>query len=128
MRNCFCEDFDLSFSVKMASPIGFCHGYFINVQIPRSVVLDLAENGIYPNYTSRKGWFLAISLNNNTRINLNGIRIYDLSNDILKDLEYNNVVIKELAIRAYSKNSNRHHLGCYATKLIMRADYKRLDK
>ena len=121
MRNCFFEDNDFTTTVR---PMSFIKkdndGYFTIIKINKTDVVKFMMLGITPEYIKEKDIFIvSVGITNSTKIRINGIRATSLSltDNRLQQMPLSLISIRELAIRVYSKNTNKIH-QCYATKVI----------
>ena len=119
MKNCYFEDSNLYLSVSPIELFNYSdRGYYVIVNIARKDVVRLMENDIIPHHDKDSFFSLKVRLNNNTRIQLNGIRVTNLSDEKLRYIPIDLVTIKELALKRYS-NKTYNHEQCYATRLIL---------
>ena len=123
MRNCFFEENDFSTTVRPCSFIKEDkHGYFTEVRINKTDVVKFMEHGVTPEYDIDNNIFkIAISLNNNTTLHLNGMRA-SLSDKRLKEIPVDYISIRELALRLYSSKTGYKNRQCYAIKALFRLD------
>ena len=119
MKNCYFEDSNLYLSVSPIELFNYSdRGYYVIVNIARKDVVRLMENDIIPHHDKDSFFSLKVRLNNNTRIQLNGIRVTNLSDEKLRYIPIDLVTIKELALKRYS-NKTYNNEQCYATRLIL---------
>lgn len=120
--NCLFDDIDLITSVKPLRM--FCSdndGYFIEVCINKTSIVDFMKNGISPVYDGEKEIFkLRIRINNATIIRINGLKVNNLDDSMLRAVPNNLWTIRELKLHKYSHKTKMPKDSCYATRLILR--------
>lgn len=126
MRNCFFEDNDFTTTVRPASFIKKDNrGYFIDIRINKTDVVKFMMFGLVPTYHADKDIFtLSVTLNNATKIRINGIRATSLNLDDnrLQQMPLSLISIRELALKQYSNKTDYKSQQCYATKAIFHID------
>lgn len=127
MRNCYFEDCDINIKVRPLTTISKgVDGYFIDVAISKKDLLILMISGIFPDWDSEKKSFkLAVRLNNNTKLYLNGLRVTSLEDERLLMIPLSKLSIRELSLKKYSTSTNVKKCSCYAVKLNYHVDISR---
>lgn len=120
-KNCFFEDFDISFTAKLDSVIEQnSKGYFIKIRIPPNQVSKLMKYGIYPNRKDVDYWVLTIKINNRTSIMLNGRKVDWYKTSTFDDIPLDRLVINGLILRKYSTRvQEEYQCSCYAKRLVL---------
>ena len=123
MYNCFFDDTNYMASVRVASAFkDDSHGYFIEVKVRKIDVPEFLKLGIIPEYSSDGYFFIQVRLTNKTFIQVNGTKIWNLSEPRLAKLPVNQMHINELILKRYSIKNKRRIGQCYATRFIFRID------
>lgn len=116
--NCFFEDVDCFLSIRLKTFIkNDKHGYFMELFIKNSDVLDLIKLGIRPYWSkTRNHFYIRIGLNNKTKILMNGILSESLATDEFKNVRISDITLKEISLSRYKNELNTRQ--CYCNKLI----------
>ena len=122
--NCFFEDADITFDAKLLSFISTDrHGYYLDVSIPKYRVVELMQNDILPEHTGGGNFKLRIRLNNSTKLTLNGINVFNFNDRKIQSIPISKIILRELALKRYSKNHERFSGQCYELKVICKIKY-----
>ena len=119
--NCFFEDVDYFLSVRLKTFIeDDKYGYFMELFIKNSDVLNLIKIGVRPYWSkTRDHFYIRVALNNKTKILMNGIQLESLAADEFKDVRINDITLKEISLSRYKNELNTRQ--CYCNKLICSA-------
>ena len=119
--NCLFDDVDFNFRARLNSSIlSDGHGYYLELRINRSDVIKLMELGVVPNHIGNGVFVLQVRITNKSLVTFNGLRLSYFNDEAVRNLDISKVVIKEICLRRYSKNTitkNNTKRQCYATRV-----------
>ena len=120
MNNAYFEDFDaFIFSTNFYE---FIHqsrgGYFVTLCIDKFDVLTFMEHDIIPIHMYNGDFAIKVHLSNLTDIQINGLKLLNLSDERLSKIPLSSIILDEIALKRYSPKSN-NKAQCYATKMYV---------
>lgn len=122
MRNCFFEDNDFSTTVRLHKFFQkYGNDIFIEVCINRWAVVEFVKLGVLPKYDKVNDIFtVPINFNSYSKLDINGIKTSVTSDKRLFDIPVERIVLKELGIKRYSKNTDYRMSPMYATRAVFK--------